>query len=529
MKSTASAAACLAAALLSCALSGPSLAQERITVTTPLGGLSGIATQNAEQFLGIPFAQPPVGALRWAPPQPAMGWSGEKDASQSAASCPQNGGSAAIAAAKSEDCLYLNVFRPIGADEGAALPVMVYAYGGGNAGGGAVEQNGARLASETGVIVVVPNYRLGALGFLNLTAFDAGGASAAGGNYGVLDLEAALEWVQGNIAAFNGDPTRVTLASQSSGATNTCRLLVDPDAAGLYAAAILSSDDCVRDVDTIAQSQSRAEKLAEDLGCSGTPDVVACLRAKSADELLTGGGGWNPNATRPARDLIFAGEWNKVPVLLGSTREEGRSAGIAYTGFDADDYERWIERLVSPAYGELVKSAYGLEASGEAYELPYRIGAFITDSGMRGLGGCPNYALARHIAAQAPVFYYQFEDRNPPAWQGPEGYRMLASHGLDVQYLWSAPEDFAAPDAKFSAAQAQLADEMVRYWGAFVRNHDPAVPGQAAWPRLATTDGSMLALRPGGDSQAVAAASFAAQHRCEIWDIVPEILDRGEI
>ncbi|WP_454180300.1 carboxylesterase family protein [Pseudarthrobacter sp. SLBN-100] len=291
-------------------------------VVTETGAVGGESHQipgsalGAEKFLGIPYAAPPVERLRWAPPAPASRWEGVRDGSVPPPICPQG-------ADGSEDCLYLNLYRPAETRRPSSLPLMVYAYGGGNVSGSANRFDGGRIAAVNGVLVVVFNYRLGALGFLDHPDIAKESPTGQAGNYGVMDSKAALEWVQRNITAFGGDPARVTLASQSSGATNTCQLLTDPATKGLYSAAILSSDDCLHDVDTPRQAVERAEDLARKVGCTGSTKVTDCLRSRKPAELTTAGGNWNPVAAVPASEKIATGDWNRVPIMLGSTPERG--------------------------------------------------------------------------------------------------------------------------------------------------------------------------------------------------------------
>ena len=184
----------------------------------------------ADAFLGIPYAEPPVGDLRWKPAAPAKNWTGVRNAEWHAAPCLQPEGG-------SEDCLYADIYRPAGTKSDAKLPVAVYLHGGANITGSASAQDPSRLAAESGVIVVAVQYRLGALGFLSLPEF-----GEASGNFAITDIEEALRWVKKTIAGYGGDPDRVTLMGESSGGTDVCRMLVDPKAKGLFHQAVIQSD-----------------------------------------------------------------------------------------------------------------------------------------------------------------------------------------------------------------------------------------------------------------------------------------------
>jgi para-nitrobenzyl esterase len=471
------------------------------TAMTENGSVKGLAKGDAELFLGLPFAAPPTGSLRWAAPERAASWQGVRDGAVAGPSCPQRAASPVIGRTENEDCLYLNLYRPAGTAPGASLPVLVYVHGGANTVGGAVQIDGARMAAENGVVVVAINHRLGSLGFLNHPALAQQAKDRLAGNYALLDMKAALEWVQRNIRAFGGNPNKVTLGGTSSGGTNVCPLLVNPRTAGLIHAAIISSDDCLRDVDTVAESEARAAAFAAKLGCANPESVVTCLRSKSAGELVTAGGAWNPHVDpkgfhrKPAIDAIAAGEWRAVPVLMGSTREEGRSSGTAFANFTTQAYAAWVTRLVGAERAPALLAAYPADKYSGPYALPYVIGDFITDSGMRGLGGCTNLALAKHLARQTATYYYQFEDPNPPAPSTPPGYEFRASHGLDTPFTWPDSPHMQLSSSRFTEAQRQLSKEMTRYWAAFAKNFNPEVPGQAAWPRL-VANGSLMSLRP---------------------------------
>ena len=217
-------------------------------------------------FLGVPYAAAPVGQNRWASVKPAAAWRGIRQADTAPQPCKQKGQG-------SEDCLYANIYRPAGTAADANLPVAVYAHGGGNTGGNASEHDGARLATENGIIVMTIQYRLGAFGFLKLPGMD-----SSAGNFGITDTQAALAWVKRNAAAFGGNPDKVTLVTESAGSTNACRILVDPKSKGLVAGVVLQSEDCIHDVDSPKQAKERADKFLVLTGCAGEADPLACQR-----------------------------------------------------------------------------------------------------------------------------------------------------------------------------------------------------------------------------------------------------------
>ena len=262
-------------------------------VKTDAGSVSGINQNGLQVFLGIPFAAPPTGDLRWRPPAPVQPWNGVKETKEYSPSCPEplSPGSPVN---MSEDCLYLNVWTPAqSADE--KLPVMVFFYGGafGQVApfGTMAVYNGTTLA-EKGVIVVTTNYRLGALGFLAHPQLDNESPHNSSGNYGLLDQQAALQWVQRNIGAFGGDPSRVTIFGQSAGGESVLIHLVSPQSKGLYQQAIVESGPFWANGPTIDNVHSKADaeqirrrRTQTSLGYPG-PDAIAQMRHMSPEALI---------------------------------------------------------------------------------------------------------------------------------------------------------------------------------------------------------------------------------------------------
>src|SRR3984885_6148143 len=224
------------------AAAAPSSGSSGPVVNTAGGLVRGTSSSGVSTFLGLPYAAPPVGDLRWRPPAPAAGWRGIRDATQFGPSCPQAqvGNPLLPPGTISEDCLYLNVYAPaVGSDDQGGRPVLVWIHGGGLVQDGARDYDGSKLAAD-GVVVVTINYRLGALGFLAHPAL-ASRPGGSAGNYGLMDQQAALRWVQRNIARFGGDPRNVTIAGQSAGGLSVLAQLVSPGARGLFQRAIVQS------------------------------------------------------------------------------------------------------------------------------------------------------------------------------------------------------------------------------------------------------------------------------------------------
>ena len=268
-----------------------------LVVATADGAVRGKAVAATDEFLGIPYAAPPVGALRWQPPRPPAPWHGVRPAVSYAPHCSQSSSPFDVAST-SEDCLYLNVFTP--ADNNArTLPVMVWVHGGSLRTGESDDYNPAGLVQH-GVIVVTINYRLGALGFLADAAL-AGRPGGPSGDYGLMDQQAALRWVQRNIRGFGGDPGNVTLFGESAGGLSTLSQLVSPGARGLIQRAIVESGTYELTEQSLASAESAGDAFAAKVGCASDAvparDTAACLRRLPVSTILADQNpvGYNPD------------------------------------------------------------------------------------------------------------------------------------------------------------------------------------------------------------------------------------------
>jgi len=261
-------------------------------VQTGSGPVQGFVSNGVAEFLGIPYAAPPVGSLRWMPPQPPQPWAQVRSATAFANNCAQNQelGYFAGPPSTSEDCLYLNVFTTsLGNDpgHGHGSPVLVWIHGGGNFDGESADYDGTGLAKEGPTVVVTFDYRLGLLGFLANPALDSEGHSF--GNYGILDQQAVLKWVQRNIAAFGGDPNNVTLGGQSAGDIDTGASVMSPGAAGLFERAIFQSVALLDPFTSpLPLAESRGTDFSVAAGCGSGSDsaTAACLRALPVSQIL---------------------------------------------------------------------------------------------------------------------------------------------------------------------------------------------------------------------------------------------------
>ena len=251
-------------------------------VRTSMGTLRGMAASDYRLFQGIPYAAPPVGPLRWQLPRPAARWSGMLDASKPGPQCMQDTGrDPRVGKPTSENCLTLNVWTPPRGQRGDKRPVMVWIHGGGFVNGSGDIYHSRSLAAKGHIVVVTVNYRLGALGFL---AHPSLGPPGDVGNYGLADQQAALRWVRDNIAAFGGDPRKVTIAGESAGGMSVCDHLVAPGSAGLFRAAIIQSAPCQAQAD-LANGQRHSVDYAASTGCRNPATIAVCLRALPAATL----------------------------------------------------------------------------------------------------------------------------------------------------------------------------------------------------------------------------------------------------
>lgn len=474
-------------ALLLCGASASSFAAKTAPVATEAGVLVGEMKDGVEVYRGIPFALPPLGERRWRPPQPADAWRGTRDADTFAPACMQQGASmpGETLVAISEDCLYLNVWAPPRRG-GQRLPVIVWIHGGGYVNGSASMPlyHGDRLARR-GVLVVTIAYRLGALGFLAHPALSAESPHRSSGNYGLMDQIAALEWVRRNIAAFGGDPDRVTIAGQSAGAMAVSALIASPRAQGLFQRAIAQSGGIFEPLQLapgylLANAERDGASYMAALGANS----VEAMRLLPADRLLVAGTVSHPVIEPDVLPLspyeaYVQHRYHDVPVLLGSNSEEA-SALVDGKTVRADSFVADITASVGALPAALL-AAYPHATDQQARDSRL---AFERDLRF----GWDMWAWARLAAAgRSPVYYYSFEQRPPfPADSVYAGWG--ASHFAELWYMFDHLEQ--APWA-WSDEDHKLASTMSRYWCNFAASGDPNGSGLPVWPAFRATDGFM--------------------------------------
>jgi len=510
-------------ATVSAAHPGPGL-----IVRTDKGLVQGTNAESTDQFLGIPYAAPPTGGLRWQAPQPAPSWRGIRPATSYGGRCAQlaSGNGPRV---DNEDCLYLNVYTPPGGRPRgpspthgrSGLPVLVMIHGGGLTTGAGDQHDGSLIVTTDHIIVVSVNYRLGPLGFLDVPGLGTT-ASTANGNFGLLDQEAALRWVRRNIAAFGGDPAKVTIDGESAGGWSVCALLTSPPARGLFRGAIMQSGSCFSQSPATAQAASLA--FATQAGCPDPATVVACLRALPEATLLNASTSYQPTFTYGGPELpvadgaaVAAGHYDRVPVLIGTNHNEGRTFSQGFTGLTQAQADQLIANLYG-AQAPAILAHYPWASYPAPYTAAYMIGDIWTDSGfLTGIGGCPEQNLATQFAATTRTYFFQFDDLHAPGLNNDHpGYQWGAGHAMELAYLWpSFNNGFSLYDL-LTRAQLELSRQMVQYWGAFVATGRPEVPGQPAWPQYAGRQ--LMSLRPGGATQTITAGEFGAEHQCSFWN-----------
>jgi para-nitrobenzyl esterase len=485
-----------------------------LVVSTDRGVVRGALAGPVRQFLGIPYAAPPVGALRWRAPQAHAAWSAVRDATAFGSPCPQTAGRGNPGSAD-EDCLSLNVYAPARADRGKKLPVMFWIHGGSLVTGAGSLYGPAELVARD-VVVVTINYRLGALGFLAHPALSAETPAGASGNYGMVDQVAALRWTQRNIRRFGGDPGNVTIFGESSGGTSVHTQLVSPLARGLFAKAIAQSGAAPPAQATQAEANAAGAAFADAAGC---PDQTAsCLRGLPVATLLAHQAGlYFPNIdgtvlTQSIGSALATGAFNRVPLIEGTNHDEWRffvaTAELASgRPIAADGYEAAIQSFLIGAPQSFVDllanvvyplSAYGGDPS-------VALGALGTDPAF----ACPARTAVRAVSQFAPAFQYEFADEDAPAVLPPVGFPQGAAHATELQYLF--PNVARGP---LSPAQQQLSAAMIGYWTRFARTGDPNSDGAPAWPLYSAASDRFLSLVP---PVPAAAGGFAVEHNCAIW------------
>lgn len=500
---------------------------------TPDGPVCGIVGEGVVSYLGIPYAAPPVGNLRWSAPQPVKPWREELRATEPAVTCAAPGGGNRITG--SEDCLYLNVQVPAGTRPGDRLPVMAEIHGGGffvTAFGSLPDTT--PMARH--VVMVNIEYRTGIMGF-----FAAEALGPHSGNYGIQDQQAALRWIQRNIASFGGEPGNVTIIGTSAGGASVCIHAVSPDSKGLFRKAIsrsgfynaaVSADriwqlaDCKSQLLSEQEAQATGARLIAKVGCADAQDVAACLRGLPPEKLISNGSSvMSPGSAGSIAPIVNGttipmspgkafrtGQVNDILMMIGVNRDE-INGGVTPPGVVAYD-DGTYDRLLREKYGilaERVMQIYPLERFPKpAGFLAYRTAVADADS------VCPALAAFRQLSRHIPVYAYQIDDAAAPLSFLSKEWPWGSFHGSGSSVIEIPMEKTLTETSDHATLLEQVRNAELGY----LRSGDPTAPGAPYWPRYAGDDPVVLSLRQAGDSVLVPAAVYAKQHHCDFWAAV---------
>jgi len=475
----------LVIATLAAGMSGR-LVADSLTVTTEQGKTHGKTINDGRviAFLGLPYAAPPVGDQRWRQPQPPKKWRGERDASQFGAHCAQGhvyDDMTFLDGGESEDCLFLNVYAPASAKPKSKLPVMFWIHGGGyRAGSSSEPRHGGDFLPLKGVVLVTINYRLGVFGFLatNDLAREADGAA---GNYGLLDMIAALEWVKANIAKFGGDPGNVTIFGESAGSFAVSTLMASPAARGLFHKAIGESGAVFRGAPpTRSQGLDKGNAWVSSIGAISAQQ----LRAWSTDKILEAAkemeiSGIPPYADgkaiiEPVEATFAAGRQAHVPLLAGWNRDENASFGNNMT-------EKKWKAYAAEHFGERAEEflrLYPGDSDEEAVRsaIDYGSDSFIAFSTWK-------WIEAHQKTGESPVYRYHFELAALPSKYHPGTF---AFHSDDIEYVFGTLD--TRPGETVRDEDRKLSEKMMSYWTNFAKTGDPNGKDLPLWPMYGADD-----------------------------------------
>ncbi len=509
----------------------PAAARAQTLVTLADGQVQGHPNGGTREFLGIPYAAPPTGALRWRPPAPAVPWGGVLEAAAYPPACPQLP-SLTGTASENEDCLYLNVWTPEPAPA-EPRPVMVWIHGGSNMVGSTGDfvpfppyedvrlYDAHNLAALRDVVVVTINYRVGVFGFFGhaaLASEDTGHPFA--GNQGLLDQRAALLWVRDNIAAFGGDPGNVTIFGESAGSWDVCAHVASPMSNGLFHRAISQSGGCTTGIATAAEAATRASGVSAAVGCDGAPDELACLRSAPVSALLDAmganveldfsrglmaiDGGFLPAHPRA---LFDAGTFAQVPYLLGANADEGTLFFIGATEITTPaEYTAALQAQFGAALATQVETVYPLTSFATPQAALIRV---VGDAALV----CPTYDVARRVAAAGRRTYvYQFRRVLPLPFVSL--LKLGAFHGADIPFVFGSVPVPTNGDGRLST-------RMQEYWTRFAdKGRNPRATKSTAWPRFRPKTYQMLSLNGVGNREDVRRIKDFRRAECDFWSSI---------
>lgn len=501
----------LRALLLGLSLLLAGCGEESVTVQAPDGALEGRSNGDVNMFLGVPYAQPPLGNLRFAPPQPVAPWSGTRQATEFKSACAQlKIGTSDFDTTSSEDCLYLNIWAPAG---DGPFPVMVWIPGGAYiiGSGAQSEFDGQHLADERQVVVVTLNYRLAAFGFLAHAALRE--VEGSTGNFALLDQREALRWVRRNISAFHGDPSNVTVFGESAGGGSIAMHLVSPGSAGLFQRAILESAPATMfALPTRLEAEAQAQDLADGLGCHGSAqELVDCLRAASTIDVLTSllpnklfvfgeGVGWWPTVdgeVLPAQpgELLRSGASAGVPIIIGANANEA-SALFFTPGIVSgeQDFRPILAEFFQPSEVDRILDFYPLGSTPQDTAIRVFSDMFICDA---------RRVVRLHTAAGGRAYHYHFTFGFYDDLIGGGAF-----HTAEIPFVFGN-----AMGLPIAPAGIPLKNAVQGYWSHFARASDPNGGGRPSWPVYDARADTSIRL-----DLKVSSVSHVRSTECDFWD-----------
>ncbi|WP_300395867.1 carboxylesterase family protein [Henriciella sp.] len=469
------------------AAQAPDTDAQLVAVTNaPVGAMQGEMEEGVTVYRGVPFALAPVGERRWAPPEPVPDWDGVRQATAFGPACPQPPSRPGSIyhwelPSVNEDCLSLNVWVPDGAED---APVFVWVHGGSLVTGTGSQEmyDGAKLARETGLIVVTINYRLGVLGYLAHPELSDESPQGISGNYGLKDQVAALKWVERNIEAFGGNPDNVTVAGESAGALSVVLLMVSPEARGLFDKAIAQSAYMVSmaPLRGTANGHPSAEQAGVAFQEKAKAASFAELREMDADDLVSiaGRNGFVPFGviddvwlTDQMPATFDKGEQAKVPVLAGFNEGEIRSLRFLLPPVPGSET---YEKAIRSSHGELSDRFL------EIYPSDNPEASMLATTRDAMYGWTAERLAASQTAAGLPSYFYFFDHTYPAA----EKLGLRAFHAMEIPYVFGTLFDISDPwpQAPRSKGERALMDAIMHYWASFARDGMPSAEGAPDWP-----------------------------------------------
>lgn len=487
------------------------------------GALSGSEIDGLYVFKGVPYAAPPIGELRWNPPQPAKAWDGVRPATEFQERCIQNQDLGIFSAAGGkEDCLYLNIYAPKEAvRQNDHLPVLVWIHGGSFWVGSGNDYDASRLAKQGNAVVVTVNYRLGLLGFFAHPALVEEGKPV--GNYGIMDQQAALAWIKQNISAFGGDPDNVTIFGESSGGACVFTHALAPGSAGLFhhgiamsGAALVLRYPAFGAPKPFSVAQELGLQFTQALGCEA--NEAEFLRSLPVETILQNQFPYLHNQPmidgvtlidHPA-DLMRSASLNCSSIINGVTRNEGTffaALAEAATGIPMTEsgYREAIEGFYGPEIAPLVIQEYPTSA----YSTPSETyAAAVTASLFASTANLVNKLLAGRIN----IYAYEFADENAPSYVGDVSFSMGASHTFELPYLFPGFNGAGLHSVRLDTAQEDLSRYMTTYWTGIGRQKEV----RWDWPLYNPDADNVLVLAP--PRPILSEVSFRVRHKCAFWD-----------